>query len=33
MDETITIFRKDTKGVPVLRFPADLRAEGWSKLD
>jgi hypothetical protein len=33
MDESIMIWRKATNGVPVLRWPADLGAEGWTKLD
>lgn len=33
MNESFVIFRKNTRGAPVLRWPADLTAEGWTKLD
>lgn len=33
MDETLDVYRKDTRGAPVLRWPAHPEAEGWRRLD
>ncbi len=33
MSETIDVYKKLTRGNPVLRWPSDLAAEGWTRLD
>ena len=33
VDETQTVYWKDTKGKPFETFPADLRKDGWSKVE